>query len=110
MHIIDNETLLKAYCLEHITLSFHGGVLTVSDFVIRKEQRNKGHGKRFLRDLTEEADRAGITLALTPSTSFGASGKRLRKLYHSFGFRNNKGTRADLSVSQSMIRTPKTNQ
>lgn len=102
---IDNKSLLDEYGLSNVTLSQKGNVVTLTHFIAN--EKGKGNGTKFMNDLIKEADQNGWTLALTPDKSFGATSvSRLKDFYKKFGFRDNKGQKADLSISESMIRTP----
>lgn len=102
---IDGTELAQTYGLSHVTLTYRNGVVTVSRVEVRI--RGRGDGSRFMEALTKEADRRGVTLALTPDSSFGASSvRRLGRFYRRFGFRDNKGRHADLRICESMIRKP----
>ena len=84
-----------------------GNVITLSRIEIPKEKRGQGLGSQFIKELTDYADKAGKTVALTPSTDFGASSKsRLVDFYKRAGFVLNKGKNKDFSISEEMIRTP----
>lgn len=75
---------------------------------IPKEKRKMGIGSRLMKLLTEEADREGALITLSPSTDFGASSvNRLKNFYKRFGFVENKGKNIDLTLSESMYRLPK---
>lgn len=70
-------------------------------------RRRQGLGAAAMAELCERADAAGVPVALTPGNDWGTSKTFLTRWYRSFGFVPNKGRRADLSVSGSMIRFPK---
>ena len=83
------------------------GLWILSNIEIPKHLRNEGVGSEFMSWLTAEADAAGVTLALSPSTDFGASSKsRLVRFYRRFGFVPNKGRNRDFTVSETMYRRP----
>lgn len=78
-----------------------GNVWTLNKLVIPKDARKEGLGTAFMEELTRMADRQGATLALTPSTSYGATSvARLKRFYSRFGFSKNK----DFEISESMSR------
>lgn len=102
---VDNEELLRRYGLSNLTLTKKGDVVTLNK-VVAAEQK-KGNGTKFMNALTEEADRNGWTLALTPDDSFGATSVgRLKKFYKRFGFKENKGKNTDFEINESMVRQP----
>ena len=102
---VNEPVLLKEYCLKSLTLTRRHSVVTLNKLVV--VQPGVGFGTRFMRDLAAVADENGLTLALTPDTSFGASSvNRLMRFYGRFGFRENKGRYADYTINQSMIRIP----
>jgi len=83
------------------------GLIKLDKIVVPKENRGTGIGSTAMREIIEYADHTGQRIALSPSTDFGASSrKRLIEFYKQFGFRENKGRSADLSVSESIIRDP----
>lgn len=87
--------------------SYGRRVWKLDSIVVPESRRGSGVGSRVMQSIVDAADSAGAVVALTPSTDFGASSvARLRDFYARFGFRRNAGSRADLSVSGSMIREP----
>jgi len=88
-----------------LQLSFHGGreASVLSRIVVPKEARGQGTGSRAMRAITNFADRKGRNVALSPSSDFGGSKKRLTEFYGRFGFKKNK----DLAVSETMLREPR---
>ena len=102
----DNPQLLEKYNLEHVDLSLKDDVITLHRLIAK--DKGQGNGTRFMNDLTEMADKNGLTVTLTPSKDFGASSvARLKDFYKRFGFKENKGRTQDLSINESMIRRPK---
>lgn len=84
------------------------GIIRLDKLIVPKESRGQGIGSRAMQDIADYADETNQRIALSPDTSFGASSRsRLVKFYKQFGFKENKGRGADLSVSESMIREPK---
>lgn len=82
---------------------------TLSRIVVPAEARGTGVGTQIMRAITDEADAAGATIALSPSKDFGASSvSRLTKFYKQFGFVENRGRKRDLTISETMFRLPKT--
>ena len=79
------------------------GVLTVSRIVVTGE-RGTGTGAAVMKELLDHADRNHLTVALTPSATFGGSKTRLEHWYRSMGFRHNKGRRRDFRSRESMVR------
>ena len=78
----------------------------ISKIVVPKEKRNEGMGTEFMRKMAELADEYGVYLTLSPSNSFGGSESRLKKFYKRFGFRLNKGRKADHRFMYAMVRDP----
>lgn len=102
---VDNPDLMREYGLSNVTMTKKGDLVTLNKVVVA--EKKKGNGTRFMNDLTSEADNNGWTLALTPDDSFGATSVgRLKKFYKRFGFKENKGRNADLTINESMIRQP----
>lgn len=72
------------------------------------KDKGKGIGSKVMKDLCNYADLSGLTISLTPCTSFGATSlSRLKGFYSRFGFKENKGRNKDYSISESMIRPNK---
>lgn len=91
-------------------LSEKDGMIKLDKIIVPKESRGSGVGTRAMNDMIAYADHTGKRIALTPDTSFGASSRsRLVNFYKQFGFKENKGRGADLSVSEAMIREPQVN-
>lgn len=102
---VDNPDLMNEYGLSNVTMTKKGDVVTLNKVVVTDQK--KGNGTRFMQDFTQKADKEGWTLALTPDDSFGATSiSRLKKFYKRFGFKENKGKNADLTINESMIRKP----
>lgn len=79
----------------------------LSRIEVPKQMRQKGVGTEAMQDLTQYADEQGKTMALSPSTDFGATSvTRLKDFYKRFGFVENKGRNKDFSISESMYRLP----
>ena len=84
-----------------------GNVITLDKVVVDEGARGKGMGTSFMKSLIAYADESGKTIALSPSTDFGATSVgRLKKFYKRFGFVENKGRNADFELSESMYRLP----
>jgi predicted GNAT family acetyltransferase len=87
--------------------SSKGNVLTLSRIEIPKAMRKSGVGSQVMTEVTKFADENGKTIALSPSTDFGATSTgRLKDFYKQFGFVENKGRNKDFSISESMYRKP----
>ncbi len=100
--------LEKSHPLTEFNLIAHEGFIYVDLLIIAEENRFKGLGKSFLRDLVALADEVNCPLALTPDTSFGSSDEtRLENLYAQFGFIKNIGKNRDFSTNHTMIRPRK---
>lgn len=81
--------------------------ISLSKIEVPKQMRQKGVGTEAMQDLTQYADEQGKTMALSPSTDFGATSvARLKDFYKRFGFVENKGRNKDFSISESMYRLP----
>ena len=84
-------------------------LVTLSKIEVPIGQRKQGIGSAAMEDLVSYADETGKTLALSPSTDFGASSVgRLRDFYKRFGFVENRGRNKDFTISESMYRPPET--
>lgn len=89
-----------------ITLGGSGNKITLDKIIIPEDQRGSGIGTEVMNRITDWADSQSVQLALTPSTDFGGSKKRLTEFYKRSGFVNNKGKNKDFEVSETMIREP----
>jgi hypothetical protein len=94
--------------------TFNNDDIRVDNMEVPKDQRNKkrfyrgtaGVGSARLRGVTKYADRVGKRVSLTPVAKRGYKHK-LTNWYKKFGFKSNKGRNKDFSVSDTMIRNPK---
>lgn len=83
-------------------------MIKLARLVVPKEQRKEGIGSKVMEDLTALADEFGLTIALSPSTDFGATSvDRLRRFYGRFGFVRNRGRHKDYQIFESMYRPPR---
>lgn len=82
------------------------GTITVSQIVVPESDRGTGKGTSAMQALVDYADRTGQRIALTPSSDFGGSKKRLTEFYKRFGFVDNKGRTKDFATRESMVRQP----
>lgn len=90
-------------------ISLRGGPdrgYTLSQIVVPEAQRNSGVGSEIMGDIARAADSQGARVALSPSSDFGGSAKRLKEFYKRFGFVENKGRNKDFSISETMYRDP----
>jgi hypothetical protein len=77
-----DPNVLKKYGLKSFVLQNKYNIAHLDKVVV--EEGNKGSGTKVMNDLIDWADKNNITLALTPSTSFGATSvSRLKKFYKS---------------------------
>ena len=61
----------------------------------------------MMNEVIAFADSKGLTIALTPSKSYGATSiERLKSFYKGLGFVENKGSNKDFSTKQSMLKLP----
>ncbi|NWO10145.1 hypothetical protein HLV40_07010 [Chromohalobacter salexigens] len=87
-----------------LDMASRGQKATISRIVA--PEREQGTGSAVMRRLTDWADASGRTMALTPSSDFGGSVKRLHEFYRRFGFVENKGRNKDYEISEAMYREP----
>lgn len=81
--------------------------ITLSKLLVPEAMRGQGLGTQAMRDIGRYADEEQALMQLTPSKDFGASSlKRLKDFYKYVGFQENKGPSRDLSLTESMYRTP----
>lgn len=71
--------------------------------IVAKSQGN-GLGTKAMQSLLQSADEHGWTVALTPSTEFGGTKKRLLEFYTRLGFVKNAGTRKNFATREAMYR------
>jgi hypothetical protein len=81
-------------------------ILTLDKIIVPEDQRNLGTGTNVMTQLVEWADTNGKTIALTPSTDFGGSKKRLKEFYKRSGFVENKGENKNFETQETLIREP----
>ena len=89
-----------------VETSKRGDVLEISKIETPKGSRGQGLAQSKLDEIIAQADRDGVTLALTPSNAFGASKKRLTDWYRRNGFVPNKGQNKNFATRESMVRPP----
>jgi GNAT superfamily N-acetyltransferase len=83
------------------------GDLRVHGFEVYPQFRGQGYGTKALGGLNRYADSVNKRITLTPQAERGYKGK-LKKFYNKLGFVPNKGRNKDFSVSDTMIRNPRT--
>lgn len=106
--IIDDEEILKKYNLKRFVLQNKYGIGHLD--LVETSIKGSGIGTILMNDLIKFADKNNITLALTPSTDFGATSvNRLKDFYKKFGFVENKGKNKVWNTTSSMVREPKIN-
>lgn len=92
-----------------VTTRTRGDVIEVPMVRVPKAEQGQGKARAAMEQLIEKADERGETIALTPSSDFGANKARLTKFYKSLGFVENKGADKNFSTQEALIRTPKQN-
>ena len=98
---IDDTALIKEFDLLGVMMFLKGNTLTLSRIIVNA--KHQGNGTRFMTGLCGLADHNKWTLA--PDTIYGATSvARLKRFYRRFGFHDNKGRKANYSISESMIR------
>lgn len=83
--------------------------LEVNVIKIKNEFKNQGWGSKIMSDICEFADDTNQITALTPNDTYGSDVTKLKAFYKKFNFEPNRGNRAIHSISDSMIRLPKSN-
>lgn len=86
---------------------FEPPIAVIDSIVVPQSQRGQGTGSAILQDLADWADEHGIIMTLTPSSDFGGTVKRLKRLYARFGFVSNSGRNKDFRSRDVMIRYPR---
>lgn len=84
------------------------GPVVVDKVAIPPELRGAGEGTRFMKDVLDYADAQGKPVALSPSRDFGSNLAKLEAWYRALGFSPNKGRMKDFSISETMVRPPRT--
>ena len=81
--------------------------MELDKIIVTEDQRNTGVGSNVMREVIDFANKKGLTIALTPSTSYGATSiDRLKGFYKGLGFVENKGINKDFTTKQSMLKLP----
>ena len=81
--------------------------LELDKIIVTEDQRNTGVGSNVMREVIDFANKQGLTITLTPSTSYGATSiDRLKGFYKGLGFVENKGVNKDFTTKQSMLKLP----
>lgn len=88
-------------------LTLRGNIQSIEKIEINPEYRNKGYARVAMQEIINNADTNDITLALTPSSDFGASKTKLIDFYKSLGFVRNTGRNKNYETKHEMIRYPK---
>lgn len=81
--------------------------LVLHKIVVPKDKRGGGVGSKVMRDLHAYADAHGKIVALTPSSDFGGTKKRLKEFYSRHGYIENKGKHKDYETRETMYRPQK---
>lgn len=87
-----------------IVISAGQDVAIISKISVPDAARGQGVAREAMDRLVKVSDETGVSLALTPTSEFGASKSRLVKFYKSLGFVENKGRGRIFSVSEEMYR------
>lgn len=101
------EEHLREHFGVKVSLGHSGNQVTLHKIIVPKEKRSEGAGTAVMDTLHRYADQHGKTVALSPSSDFGGTKKRLQKFYKKFGYVDNKGRNKDYAISESMYREPK---
>ncbi len=81
--------------------------MELDKIIVTEDQQNTGVGSNVMREVIDFANKQGLTIALTPSTSYGATSiDRLKGFYKGLGFVENKGINKDFTTKQSMLKLP----
>lgn len=84
-----------------------GQRVVLSQIIVPKRLRAQGVGSEILKQLTRIADVHCVTVALSPSDSYGATSKaRLVRFYKRFGFVENRGRQKNFETTETMYREP----
>ncbi|MCH8476368.1 MAG: hypothetical protein LAT56_00285 [Wenzhouxiangella sp.] len=84
----------------------NANTLTIDMLKVPEGMREQGVASEVMNELTRWADQHNQTLALTPTSEFGATKSRLKNFYKRYGFTDNTGRSRNLEISESMIREP----
>lgn len=106
-------SLKQKHGLKHLWIFDTGNdMIELSAIMVDKAEQKQGVGTAAMNDLTDYADRRGLTIVLTPGVKDihqGTSSRsRLVKFYKGFGFKENKGRSMDFAIGGGkMIRHPR---
>ena len=105
--VSDLESNLKEKYDVTLDLYQNKDFLELDKIIVTEDQRNTGVGSNVMREVIDFANKKGLTIALTPSTSYGATSiDRLKGFYKGLGFVENKGINKDFTTKQSMLKLP----
>ena len=105
--IFASDEIKQKYDIKELTISktLHDNDDYITLDKIIMNNKGNGNGTLFMRDLCKWADMYGKILCLTPSDSFGSTSiSRLKKFYKRFGFIENKGSKSDFNIKETMYR------
>jgi len=106
-----SKYITNKYDVRTFFLTSHGGDIELNSLIIAKENQKEGIGSDVMKELVRYADSKGKRVILSVGVRDGIHGttsrSRLVKFYKRFGFKENKGSKKDFSVSAGMIRDPK---
>ncbi|MGA7119683.1 MAG: GNAT family N-acetyltransferase, partial [Polyangiaceae bacterium] len=96
----------RDHAIGQLTFGVYDNYLELSIIRIDPAFRGQGHARGVIAQLVKIADARSLTMLLSPTNQWGASLARLKALYKSFGFVENKGRRKDFAINASMYRLP----
>ena len=97
----------------HVDLAQKAGHVSIGLIRTDEDKRGQGLADKQMKAIIEQADAKGITLSLSAEPLAGdtkTKKTRLASWYKSHGFVPNKGRKIDFSISDSMVRLPRSGQ
>lgn len=104
-----NKYILNKYDLRAFHVYLSGDDIKLDSLIVAKEDQKEGIGSKVMTELIKFADHKGKRIILDVGVKDKHHGttsrSRLVKFYKKFGFKENKGSKKDFSISAGMIRT-----
>lgn len=105
------ETLKREYNIQLRMYDYGNGIIKLDNIVVPKDNRKSGVGTKAMEAIIQFADKNNKKIILSPADKHDGLGttskSRLIDFYKRFGFKLNKGSNKDYSISELMYREPK---
>lgn len=106
-----NKYIQKKYGVRAFWIIESGDDIELNSIIVAKEDQKKGTGTEIMNELIRFADakhkRITLSVGVKDDIHGTTSRSRLVKFYKRFGFKENKGSKKDFTVSAGMIRSPR---